>query len=177
VAARTAQGEAALLPELVKTLRAINPNLGVYGESAMSEHLSASQSAMLHRFSSWLVAGFAALALVLGVVGLYGVVAFSVSQRTREIGVRMALGAQRGAIHWLILKEAGGLTAMGLVAGLACSVAAASLMRSLLFGVSAWDFSTLVAVALVLGCSALLASFIPARRASSVNPVIALSAE
>ncbi len=177
VAVRTAQDEAALLPVLLKTLRAINPNLGVYGESTMTAQLSASQSAILHRFSTWLVAGFAALALVLGVVGLYGVVAFSVSQRTREIGVRMALGAQRGAIHWLILKEAGWLTAIGMLAGLACSVAAARLMRSLLFGVSAWDFSTLVAVALVLGCSALLASLIPARRASSVNPVVALSAE
>ena len=177
VAARTAQDEAALLPVLVKTLRAINPGLGVYGESTMTAQLSSSQSALLHRFSTWLVAGFAALALVLGVVGLYGVVAFSVSQRTREIGVRMALGAQRGAIHWLILKEAGWLTAMGTLAGLACSVAAARLMRSLLFGVSAWDFSTLVAVALVLGCSALLASLIPARRASSVDPVVALSAD
>ena len=177
VAARSGQDEKALLPVLVKTLRAINPNLGVYGESTMTEQLSSSQSALLHRFSSWLVGGFAAMALVLAVVGLYGVVAFSVSQRTREIGVRMALGAQRGAIHRLILKEAGWLTGMGMVAGLACSVAAANLMRSLLFGVHAWDVSTLIGVAAVLGFSALLASLIPARRASSVNPVEALSAE
>ena len=177
VAARSGQDEKALLPVLVKTLRAINPNLGVYGESTMTEQLSTSQSALLHRFSTWLVGGFAVLALVLAVVGLYGVVAFSVSQRTREIGVRMALGAQRGAIHRLILKEAGWLTGMGMVAGLACSVAAANLMRSLLFGVHAWDVSTLTGVAAVLGFSALLASLIPARRASSVNPVEALSAE
>ena len=143
----------------------------------MTAQLSSSQSALLHRFSSWLVGGFAALALVLGVVGLYGVVAYSVCQRTREIGVRMALGAQRGAIYWLILKEAGWLIATGILAGLACSVAAANLMRNLLFGVSAWDFSTLGAVAMLLGLSALLACFIPARRASSVNPVEALSVE
>ena len=177
VAARTAQDEKALLPELVKTLRAIDPNLGIYGESTMTAQMSASQSALLHRFSTWLVGGFAAMALVLAVVGLYGVVAYSVSQRTREIGVRMALGAQRGAIHRLILKEAGWLTGIGMITGLACSVAAATLMRSLLFGVHAWDLSTLAGVAAVLALSALLASLIPAHRASSVNPVKALSAE
>jgi macrolide transport system ATP-binding/permease protein len=177
VAARTGQDEKALLPVLVKTLRAINPNLGVYGESTMTAQLSSSQSALLHRFSTWLVGGFAAMALALGVVGLYGVVAYSVSQRTREIGVRMALGAQRGAIHRLILKEAGWLAGMGIVIGLACAVAAANLMRSLLFDVHAWDFSTMALVAAVLGVSALLASLIPARRASSVNPVKALSVE
>jgi macrolide transport system ATP-binding/permease protein len=177
VAVRTGQDENALLPGLVKTLRSINPNLGVYGESTMTAQLSSSQSALLHRFATWLVGGFAGLALTLGVVGLYGVVAYSVSQRTREIGVRMALGAQRSSIHGLILKEAGWLTAAGIIAGLACSVAAAHLMRTLLFGVHAWDFSTLAAVAVVLGAAALLASLIPARRASSVNPVEALSAE
>jgi predicted permease len=177
VTARTAQDERTLLPVLVKTLRAIDPNLGVYGESTMTAQMSASQSALLHRFSTWLVGGFAAMALVLAVVGLYGVVAYSVSQRTREIGVRMALGAQRGAIHRLILKEAGWLTGIGMITGLACSVAAATLMRSLLFGVHAWDLSTLAGVAAVLALSALLASLIPAHRASSVNPVQALSSE
>ncbi len=177
VAVRTGQDENAMLPGLVKTLRGINPNLGVYGESTMTAQLSSSQSALLHRFATWLVVGFAGLALALGVVGLYGVVAYSVSQRTREIGVRMALGAQRSSIQGLILKEAGWLTAAGIIAGLACSVAAAHLMRTLLFGVHAWDFPTLAAVAAVLGAAALLASLIPARRASSVNPVEALSAE
>jgi macrolide transport system ATP-binding/permease protein len=177
VVVRTTQNEKALLPVLVKTLRVIDPNLGIYGANTMNELMSASQSALLHRFSTWLVSGFATLALVLGVVGLYGVVAYSVSQRTREIGVRMALGAQRGAIQRLVLKEAGWLTGMGIIAGLTCSIATAHLMRSLLFNVHAWDFSTLVAVAGVLVFSALLASLIPARRASSVNPVKALSAE
>jgi macrolide transport system ATP-binding/permease protein len=91
--------------------------------------------------------------------------------------VRMALGAQQGAIQWLVLKEAGWLTGMGIVAGLLCSIATAHLMRSLLFNVHPWDFSTLAAVAAVLGFSAVLASLIPARRASSVNPVEALSVE
>ena len=114
------------------------------------------------------------MALLLGVVGLYGVIAYSVSRRTREIGVRMALGAERKAVYRLILKEAGWLTVLGIVAGLLCSVAAASLMQKLLFGIRSWDLPTLLAVAAVLAVSALLASYIPARRAASVNPVEAL---
>jgi macrolide transport system ATP-binding/permease protein len=100
-----------------------------------------------------------------------------VSQRTREIGVRMALGAERGTVCRLILKEAGWLTAFGIILGGTSSLAAATLMRNLLFGIRSWDVPTLAAVAAVLGISALLASYIPARRAASVNPVEALRAE
>jgi predicted permease len=177
VAVRTQGDERALLPEMVKPLRGINPNLGVYGEITMADQIDGSPTAMIHRFSTWLVGAFAVLALVLGVVGLYGLVAYSVSQRTREIGVRMALGAQRSAVHGMILKEAGLLTGIGIALGLGCSVGAGALMKSLLFGVRAWDLSTLGGVAAVLGCFALLASFIPARRAARVNPVEALRAE
>jgi len=111
------------------------------------------------------------------VVGLYGVIAYSVSQRTREIGVRMALGAQRGSVYALVMKEAAWITTLGIAAGLACSIAAAMLMRNLLFGTQPWDAATLAAVAAMLGAFALLASFIPARRAASVNPVDALRSE
>jgi ABC-type antimicrobial peptide transport system permease subunit len=123
------------------------------------------------------VGGFAVLALVLGVVGLYGVIAYSVSQRTREIGVRMALGAQRASVYKLVLGEAGRLTVIGVGLGLICSVGAATLMRKLLFGTAAWDAGTLLGVAVVLGVSALAASYIPAHRAASVSPVDALRAE
>jgi predicted permease len=177
LAVRTAGDEKALLPEMVKALRAINPNLGVNGEITMADQIGNSPTAMIHRFVTWLVGGFAGMALLLGVVGLYGVVAYSVSQRTREIGVRMALGAQRGAVHRLILKEAGLLAGIGIALGLGCSVAMGLLMKSLLFGVRSWDVSTLAGVAAVLGVFALLASFIPARRAARVNPVEALRAE
>jgi macrolide transport system ATP-binding/permease protein len=177
LAVRAHGDEKAILPELVKTLRAINPSLGVYGEITMEQTIDVSESAVLHQQSAYLVGGFAVLALVLGVVGLYGVVAYSVSQRTREIGVRMALGAQRSAVHGMILREAGLLAGIGIVVGLALSMGTGMLMKSLLFGVRAWDLSTLAGVAGVLGAFALLASLIPAWRAARVNPVEALRAE
>lgn len=174
---RTSQAEQSVLPALRAAIHQIDPDLGMIGEATMIGRINDSPSAYLHRSSAWLVGGFAFLALLLGVVGLYGVIAYSVNQRTREIGVRMALGAQRSTVYRLILKEAGRLTAAGIVAGLLCSLTAATLMRKLLFGVQSWDLPTLVAVAVVLAVSALLASYLPARRAASVNPVDALRAE
>ena len=143
----------------------------------MSDLVNHSRSAYLHRSSAWLVGGFAGLALLLSVVGLYGVIAYSVSRRTREIGIRMALGAGRSSVYQLILKEAGWLTAIGIIAGLVSSLAATTLMRALLFEVRSWDVPTLGAVAGILGICALLASFVPARRAAAVNPTEALRLE
>ncbi|MGA8730731.1 MAG: ABC transporter permease, partial [Terracidiphilus sp.] len=177
VAVRTEQDEKSVLPMMVSTLRHIDPNLGVYGEITMTDQIEASQTALLHRFSTWLVGGFAAMALVLGVVGLYGVIAYSVSRRTREIGVRMALGAQRRAVYKLVMGQAGWLTVTGIGIGLVCSIGASLLMRKILFGVQAWDAPTLAGVAIVLGLASLAASFLPARRAASVNPTDALRAE
>jgi ABC-type antimicrobial peptide transport system permease subunit len=177
VIVRTSKAEESLLPVLAAAIHQINPGLIISDEETMTGRIHNSPSTYLHRSSAWLVGGFAAMALLLSVVGLYGVVAYSVSQRTREIGVRMALGAQRSMVYQLILGEAGWLAAMGIVTGLVCAVGGATLMRKLLFGVRAWDVSTLIAVALVLAISALLASYLPARRAASVNPVEALRAE
>ena len=173
----TSQDAGALLPVLVKTLHQIDPDLAISDETTMTDKIDATQAALLHRFSAWLVGGFAMIALVLGVVGLYGVVAYSVSQRTREIGVRMALGAQRSSVYALIMRQAGWLTAIGLVVGLVCSVGSSWLIRSLLFGVQAWDAATLAAVAFVLALTSLAASLLPARRAASVDPVQALRRE
>jgi macrolide transport system ATP-binding/permease protein len=177
IVVRTSLAEQAMLPTLAETVREIDPSIATAQPTVMSERIHDSPAAYLHRSSAWLVGGFAAMALLLGVVGLYGVIAYSVSRRTREIGVRMALGAERGSVYSLILKEAAWLIAAGVAAGLACSVAAAVLMRKLLFGTEPWDASTLAAVAAVLALCALMASFIPARRAASVNPVEALRAE
>jgi predicted permease len=177
LAVRTRQAAGALLPVLVSTLHQIDPNLGVSDEETMREQIEGTQVALLHRSSAWLVGGFAAAALVLGVVGLYGVIAYSVSRRTREIGVRMALGAQRSSVYSLVVRQAGWLTGTGLAIGLVCSMGASLLMRSLLFGVRAWDAVTLGCVAVLLGLASMAASFLPARRAASVNPTDALRAE
>jgi len=174
---RTSGDEKALIPSLVSAVHDVNPALGTQEEMSMADKINESPAAYLHRSSAWLVGGFAGLALVLGVVGLYGVIAYSVSQRTREIGVRMALGAQRASVHQMILREAGRLTLFGIAIGLVCAVAAAMLMRSLLFGVSSWDIPTLAAVAVGLGGASLLASYIPARRAARVDPIVALRCE
>jgi macrolide transport system ATP-binding/permease protein len=174
---RTSQADASLLPDMISAVRRIDPLIAISGGETMTEKIDQSPSAYLHRSAAWLVGTFAVAAFLLSVVGLYGVVAYSVAQRTREIGVRMALGAERGTVYQLILREAGRLTAFGLILGLVCSLTAAALLRSLLFGVHSWDAPTLIGVAAVLGVSALLASYIPARRAASVNPVEALRTE
>jgi len=177
VLVRTAGDEHSLLPEMSAAIRRIDPGLGILDQISMMDRINSSESAYLHRSSTWVIAGFAGLALLLGVIGLYGVIAYSVSRRTREIGVRMALGAERLAVYRMVLQEAGGLTFLGIAAGFAISIFAASLIRKLLFEVSSWDLTTLLSVAAVLGAAAMLASFLPARRAASVNPTEALRTE
>jgi macrolide transport system ATP-binding/permease protein len=174
---RTSQAEQSILPAMVAAVHEIDPGIGTTDVATMTDRINDSPTAYLHRSSAWVVGGFAFLALVLGVVGLYGVIAYSVSQRTREIGVRMALGAQRSSVYQLIMKQAGWLAGVGIGAGLACSVGAATLIRGLLFGVRTWDAATLATVSIVLAVSALLASYIPARRAAKVDPMVALRYE
>jgi len=177
IVARTSLDEASLLPAKVAAVREIDPGIGTFDPSTMTGRINNSPSAYLHRSSAWLVGGFAFVALLLGVVGLYGVIAYSVGQRTREIGVRIALGAQRRSVYQLIMKEAAWLTFVGIAAGLVCSIGAATMIRSLLFGVRLWDAATLTAVSGLLALSALLASYVPARRATKVDPMVALRYE
>jgi len=174
---RTGPAPAPMMPSLVRGIHQVDPNLGVRNEFVMDDRINDSPAAFLNRSSAWLVGGFAASALLLGTIGLYGVIAYSVSRRTREIGVRIALGAQRGAVYRLIVGQAGFVAAVGIVVGLGCSIPAARLLRDLLFGVQSADVPTLIGVAVVLGICALLASYLPARRAAAVNPVEALRAE
>jgi predicted permease len=177
VVVRTSQSEASLLPAMVGAIHEVDPGIGTMNEMTMAGKINQSPSAYIHRSAASLVGGFAFVALLLGVVGLYGVIAYSVGRRTREIGVRMALGAQRKSVYQLILLEAAWLIGIGIIAGLFCAVGAATLIRGLLFGVRSWDAATLAAVASVLAVFALLASYIPARRASQVDPMEALRYE
>ncbi len=174
---RTSQAEESLFPTLTRTIRQIDPGITTSDARSMDDRIRNSPAAYLRRSSTWLVGGFALMALLLGTIGLYGVIAYSVSQRTREIGVRMALGAQPSIVYRLILKEAVVLVAVGLAIGLACSLVATNVMRGLLFGVGTHDATVLGGVAAVLAVAALLASYVPAHRAASVNPIEALRAE
>ena len=117
------------------------------------------------------------MALILAGIGIYGVISYSVAQRTREIGIRVALGASEGSLLRLVLDRGVALTGIGLVLGLAGAFALTRLMATLLFGVGARDPMTMMGVAVVLATVALLASYVPARRAMKVNPIVALRYE
>ena len=177
VVVRMSQAEQFSLPTLVAAIHQIDPGIGTRNEATMNARINDSSSAYLHRSSAWLVGGFAAIALLLGVVGLYSVIAYSVSRRTREIGVRMALGAQRSVVYRLVMKEAAWLTGFGIASGFVGSMAAATLIRGLLFGVQALDLATFAAVSGTLAVAGLSASYFPARRAANVDPMVALRYE
>ena len=129
------------------------------------------------RLRTWLVAAFSGLALLLAGIGIFGVIAYSVAQRTHEIGVRAALGASRGRVMALVIRHALLLTAAGLALGIAGAVAGTRFMSSLLFGVQPNDLVSMAAAVLALGIVGLLAAWIPARRAAAVDPLIALRME
>jgi macrolide transport system ATP-binding/permease protein len=177
VVARTNGDEHALLPAMERAIRALGPDVGTRNPAVMVDRIAESPVAALRSSSAWLAGGFAALALVLSVIGLYGVVAYSVGQRTREIGLRIAMGAERGSVYRLILGDAARLVLTGIVLGGVAAVATARLFGTLLFAVSPWDAPTLLGVAVVLGLAAGLSSYLPARRAASLNPVEALRIE
>jgi putative ABC transport system permease protein len=129
------------------------------------------------RFNMMLLGTFAGVAMVLAAIGIYGVIAYTVAQRTREIGIRMALGAQRADMLQMILWQSFRLVGIGLLAGLSGSFFLTRLMASLLYGVTAHDLSIYVIVLLVLSGAALIAAWLPARRAATIDPAIALRAE
>ena len=141
------------------------------GTEFMIDRLDESPATSMRRSTAWLVGGFAFIAFILAIVGLYGVVAYSVGQRTREIGVRMALGARRATVYRLVLGEASRLILGGALLGIVCSLFTATMTKHLLFGVESWDPATLVITSMALIVTALIASYVPARRAASVDPI------
>jgi predicted permease len=167
------------IPDLARRLSreaaAVDARIRVRDVSSVESQLSNELAGP--RFNMSLLIVFAGLALVLATVGLYGVIAYSVTQRTREMGIRLALGAGQPAVLRLVMSQGARLTAVGLLAGLLAAAALTRVMVSMLYGVSALDPMTFVLVGLVLGLVAVLASYFPARRATRVDPVVALRAD
>ncbi len=173
--ARTSGDPAALSAALVRAIHEVDPTIPVYDIRTMTDRMS--DSLARQRFSTIMLGAFAAFALVLAVVGVYGVMSHLVSQGTHDIGVRMALGAQRSRIVGMILRQGAELTVAGVIAGLVGAAALTRVMGTLLFGVGTHDLLTFSMVPLVLGSIALLAVYIPALRATRVDPVVALREE
>jgi putative ABC transport system permease protein len=172
---RSAVDPATLAQSITQMLHKSEPNLPISRVITMDGLISDSVSP--RRFSAVLIGIFAGLALVLAAVGIYGVMSNTVSARKQEIGIRMALGAQPNGVKAMILAESARLTLMGIAGGLAAAFVLVRFLASLIFGVSAYDWVTFGGVAVLLTGVALVASYIPARRAVRVDPVIALRYE
>jgi ABC-type antimicrobial peptide transport system permease subunit len=153
----------------------MDPDLPMYNLRTMTERLD--RSLWVRRAYSWLFAAFAVVAVLLAAAGVYGVVSFAVSRRTREIGIRMALGARPGQVMRGILGQGMALVSIGVGVGLIASQLTARLLKSMLFGVSTRDVATYFAVVLGVALVGLAANYVPARRAAGIEPVRALRAE
>ena len=172
---RTSVPPATLSKPIVDAIHSVDPDMPVTGILPMDSILA--QSLAQPRLASLLLGIFAGLALLLAAVGIYGVIAYNVGQRTREIGIRMALGAQNSNVLGLVLKHGMSLGLIGLGIGLAASLALTRFLKGLLFSVSPTDPLTLMVVAILLAIVAFLACYIPARRAMAVDPIVALRCE
>ena len=165
----------AVAPAVRAAIREIDPQLPVFGLEPLEETLANTLGEQ--RFMMLLLGLFAALALVLAAVGVHGVLAYLVAQRTREIGVRMALGATAGGVTQLVVRQGMRLVAVGLAAGFALALVLGRSLSGMLFGVTATDLPTLVAVVVVLGSVAAVSIWLPARRAVRIDPLVALRQE
>ena len=161
--------------ELRRIVQSINPELPVFGAQALNDVVSASLSQ--RRFSMEMVGMFALTALLLAGLGIYGVISYMVSERTHEIGIRLALGAQHASIVRMILRQGMGLAIVGAAIGLVGALIVSRLMAGLLYGVKLTDPLTFAGVAILLVGVALIACYVPARRAMGVDPIVALRCE
>jgi len=169
------QTSAGLLSSIRTAVGDVDKTVPLYDVKGMEEMVE--ESGSLRRLDMWLIGAFAGLALALAGVGIYGVMAYSVSQRTREIGIRIALGAQERSVLLLILKQGAKLALVGVLVGLVGAFALAHVMASLVFGVSSRDLATFSVVPWLVLALILVACYIPARRAAKVDPMVALRYE
>jgi predicted permease len=172
VVLRTSLPAAVLDPQIRHEIHSIDPSLPVFNVSSMNDVIDRSLAS--RRFSADLVGGFAGLALLLASIGIYGLLAYMVGQRSREIGLRMALGARRSDVLKLFLQKGVVLASVGITAGVVFSASTTSMMVSLLYGIRPHDPAVFLVVPLLLLAVALLASYFPARRAAKVSPIVAL---
>jgi predicted permease len=168
-------GTESFLQQVQQAVWAVNASLPLASVNTMQEIYS--QSLARTSFTLVMLATAGAMALALSLIGIYGVISYAVSQRTREIGIRLALGAQKGVLRWMFVRSALVLTGVGVVIGLGAAAALMRLMKTLLFGISPLDPLTFLAVPIILATAAALASYLPARRAAGIDPVEALRAE
>jgi putative ABC transport system permease protein len=174
VVVRTSGDPLSLVNAIRAEIRAIDPEIPIVSTSTMDQLVA--NSVTEPRFRTLLVLSFAGAACLLALVGIYGVMAFVVAERTHEIGVRMALGAQEGGVLRFVLGQGMRLTLLGIIIGIAGALAATRVLRTMLFGVGTTDPLTYGVVIVALGTVAVLACWIPARRASRVDPLVALRA-
>jgi predicted permease len=169
---RTSVDPVAEISSVRGEVQTLDPHLPIYDAKTLKEHM---RLALFPLHAGAVVAGsFALLAMILAAIGIYGVMAYSVGQRTHEIGIRMALGARTSDVWKMVLKQGVIITVIGMVCGLVCAVGLSGVLASMLYGVSATDPLTFLFITLLLAAVALAACYIPARRATKVDPVIAI---
>jgi predicted permease len=173
--ARTSSDPAASAGAIVREVHKVDPTVPIYEVRTMEDRMK--DSLARQRFSAIMLGAFAVFALILAAVGVYGVLSYLVTQTRHDIGLRIALGAQRSSIVWLVVRQGMGLAAVGIVIGLIGAVALTRLMASLLYGVHATDIVTFSAVPVLLAAIALLAAYVPAWRATQVDPMMVLREE
>jgi ABC-type antimicrobial peptide transport system permease subunit len=169
--------EPAMLATIARVIRSVDERVPIVRLGTWRDHLSASVELWIYRAGARVFSAFAGIALLLAVIGVYGVKSYVVSRRTREFGIRIAIGAHPRAVLWQVLREGGRIAAVGIGIGLLLALGIGQLLQGFLYGLDAVEPVVLVTAPVILLASSLLASYIPALRATKVDPTVALRAE
>jgi ABC-type antimicrobial peptide transport system permease subunit len=172
-----AEGERAMLGTVARVVREVDGRVPVLSVATWRDHLDAGLDVWIYRAGASVFSAFGGIALLLAVLGVYGVKSYVVSRRTREFGIRIALGAHPRALLWQVLREGGRITAIGIGIGLVLALGAGQFLQGILYGVNGIEPVVLVTAPLILLAASLLASYVPARRATRVDPTVALRSE